>query len=98
MRPIILVMLLVDLGIVLATAYGVAVRRPTADRLRPIWSSFVISLLVGGSTSVNIAGDHVGSPGADVLAFVGPLMVGMAIMAAIVAFRERRAAAAPVAP
>lgn len=91
MRPIILVMLLVDLGIVLATAYGVSVRRPTAERMRPIWSSFVISLLVGGSTSTNIAGDHAGSAGADVLAFVGPLMVGMAIMGALVALRERRA-------
>lgn len=98
MRPIIIVMLLVDLGIVLATAYGVSVRRPTADRLRPIWSSFVISLLVGGSTSANIAGDHAGSPGADVLAFVGPAMIGMAIMGALVAFRERRAATAAVAP
>ena len=92
MRPIITVMLLVDLGIVLATAYGVAVRLPTSARPRPIWSSFVISLLIGGSTSINIAGDHVGKPGADILEFVGPMMVGMAIMAAIVAFREHRGA------
>jgi len=98
MRPIIIVMLLVDLGIVLATAFGVAMRKPTADRLRPIWSSFVLSLLVGGSTSLNIAGDHDGQPGADILTFVGPMMVGMAIMGALVAFRERRThAVEPVA-
>ena len=94
MRPIIIVMLLVDLGIVLATAFGVAMRRPTADRLRPIWISFVISLLIGGSTSLNIAGDHDGQPGADILAFVGPMMIGMAIMGALIALRERHGAGA----
>ena len=92
MRPIIIVMLLVDLGIVLATAFGVAMRKPTADRLRPIWSTFVIALLIGGSTSLNIAGDHGGQPGADILAFVGPMMVGMAIMGALIALRERHGA------
>ena len=92
MRPIIVVMLLVDLGIVLATAFGVAMRKPTADRLRPIWSTFVIALLIGGSTSLNIAGDHDGQPGADILAFVGPMMVGMAIMGALIALRERHGA------
>ena len=92
MRPIIMIMLLVDLGIILATAFGVAIRKPGADRLRPIWISFVVSLLIGGSTSLNIAGDHDGQPGADILEFLGPLMIGMAIMAALVAWRERRAA------
>ena len=94
MRPIITVMLLVDLGIVLATAFGVAMRKPTTDRLRPIWASFVVSLLIGGSTSLNIAGDHEGQPGADILAFVGPMMIGMAIMAALVALRQRHGAGA----
>ena len=98
MRSIIIVMLLVDLGIVLATAFAVAMRKPTADRLRPIWSSFVISLVIGGSTSLNIAGDHNGQPGADILAFVGPMMIGMAIMGALIALRERHdARASPTA-
>ena len=90
MRPIILVMFLVDLGIILATAYGVSVRAPTPDRRRPVWSSFVLSLLVGGSTSTTIANDHLGKPGSDILAFVGAAMVGMAVMGALVAVRERR--------
>ena len=94
MRPIIIVMLLVDLGIVLATAFGIAIRKPTPERLRPIWISFVVSLLIGGSTSLNIAGDHDGQPGADILAFVGPMMIGMAIMGALIALRERHGAGA----
>ena len=94
MRPIIVVMLLVDLGIVLATAFGVAMRKPTAERLRPVWYSFVVALLIGGSTSLNIAGDHVGKPGAEILAFVGPMMIGMAIMGALVALRERHSTSA----
>ena len=93
MRPIILLMLAVDIAIILASAFGIAMRKPSADRLRPMWASFVVSLLVGGSTSVNIAGDHAGQPGADILGFVGPTMIGMAIMAALVAYRQRRDAA-----
>ncbi|WP_309603181.1 hypothetical protein [Sphingomonas sp.] len=98
MRPIIVVMLLVDLGIVLATAFGVAMRKPTPERLRPIWISFAVSLLIGGLTSLNIASDHDGQPGADILAFVGPMMIGMAIMGALIALRERHGSgAAPTA-
>ena len=89
MRPIIVVMLLVDLGIILATAFGVAMRKPTAERLRPVWYSFVVALLIGGSTSLNIAGDHDGQPGGDILAFVGPMMIGMALMGALIALRHR---------
>ena len=94
MRPIIVVMLAVDIAIILVTAFGVAFRKPTADRRRPIWSSFVISLLVGGSTATSIARDHPGDPGSDILTFLGTMMIGMAIMGALVALRERHGAAA----
>ena len=98
MRLIIVVMLLVDLGIVLATAFGVAVRKPTPERLRPIWASFVVALLIGGSTSLNIAGDHDGQPGAEILAFVGPMMIGMALMGALIALRDRYGTGAAPTP
>lgn len=90
MRPIIVIMLLLDLTIVLVAAYAVALRTPTADRPRPIWFSFIISLLIGGSTSLNIASDHPADSGADILGFVGPMMIGMALMAALIALRQRR--------
>ena len=94
MRPIIIVMLLVDIGIFLATAFGVAMRVYSGDRRRPIWSSFAISLLITGNVSIQIANDHPGRPGADVLAFAGPMLIGMAIMCVLVLLRERRDARA----
>ena len=95
MRPIIIVMLCVQLGILLATIFAVAVRKPTANRPAPVWSSLAISLFVVGMTSNTIAEDHGGAPGADILAFGGPLLIGMGLMAALMLFSQRRSRIAP---
>ena len=67
------------------------VRTPTAARPVPVWSSLAISLFVVGMTSNTIAEDHRGAPGADILAFGGPLLLGMGVMAALMLFNQRRA-------
>jgi hypothetical protein len=90
MRPIIIVMLCIQIGILLATVFAVAVRKPTAARPVPVWSSLAVSLLVVGMTSNTIAEDHVGAPGADILRFGGPLLVGMGLMAALMLLSQRR--------
>lgn len=90
MRPIILVMLAVQAAILVATILAVAVRKPTATRPVPIWSSLAISLLVVGMTSNTISQDHAGAPGADILAFGGPFLIGMGLMAALMLIHERR--------
>ena len=90
MRPIIIVMLCVQVGILVATIFAVAVRKPTTARPAPVWSSLAISLLVVGMTSNTIAQDHPGAPGADILAFGAALLLGMAVMAALLLFKERR--------
>src|SRR5215210_3145457 len=90
MRPIIIVMLCVQIGILLATVFAVAVRQPTVARPVPVWSSLAVSLAVVGMTSNRIAEDHGGAPGADILAFGGPLLIGMGVMAALLLLRERR--------
>jgi hypothetical protein len=41
-------------------------------------------------TSNTIAEDHNGAAGADLLGFVGPMLIGMAVMAALLLFRQRR--------
>jgi hypothetical protein len=92
MRPIIIVMLLVDIGVFLAAAFAIALRADTASRGRPIWSSFAISLLITGNVSIQIANDHPGKQGADILNFVGPMLIGMAIMCVLMLLRDRRAA------
>jgi hypothetical protein len=94
MRPIILVMLFAQVAILLATIFAVAARRPTTARPIPIWSSLMISLLIVGMASNTIAADHTGSPGADILAFGGPLLIGMGVMAALMLFRDRRSSTA----
>ena len=91
MRPIIIVMLLIDIGIFLATAFTVAARTPTVGRLGSNWHTFALSLLITGATSIRIASDHPGKLGADLLAFAGPLLIGMAIMCVLVLLRDRRA-------
>jgi hypothetical protein len=93
MRPIIAVMLCVQIGILLTTIFAVAVRKPTTARPGPVWSSLAISLVVVGMTSNTIAEDHPGAPGADILGFGGPLLIGMGLMAALLVFSERRAQA-----
>jgi hypothetical protein len=90
MRPIIIVMLCIQVGILIATIFAVAVRKPTTARPAPVWSSLAISLFVVGMTSNTIAEDHAGAPGADILAFGGPLLIGMGLMAVLVVFNQRR--------
>lgn len=90
MKPIIVVMLCVQAAILLVTIFTVAVRSPTARRPKPIWSSLAVSMLVIGMTSNTIAEDHSGAAGADILGFVGPMLIGMAVMAALLLFRQRR--------
>lgn len=92
MKPIIIVMLATQVAIFLVTAFSVALRKPTAARPVPVWSGLAIALLVAGNASQSIADHHAGQAGADVLAFGGPLLMGMAIMCLLLLFRERRQA------
>jgi hypothetical protein len=90
MRALIIVMLVVQAGIFLATAYTILFARSSAGRPRPIWSSLAISLVIVAATSWQIADKHFGDPGADVLAYCSPLLLGMGLMAALLAIRQRR--------
>lgn len=90
MRALIIVMLAVQAGIFLATVYTILFVRPAAGRPRPIWSSFAVSLVIVAGASWNIADRHFGQVGADVLAFCSPLLLGMGLMAALLAIRQRR--------
>jgi drug/metabolite transporter (DMT)-like permease len=90
MRPIIIVMLCVEVALFLAAAYVVVVRKPTEERPGPVWTSLASSLLVGGIGANMVAENHSGQSGADILSFAGAMLFGMAIMCALVAFRQRR--------
>jgi drug/metabolite transporter (DMT)-like permease len=91
MRPLIMIMLVVQLAIFVVTAWTVMFERTNArNPRRPIWSSLAISLIIIAGTSWNIAEDHPGQPGADLLAYGSPLLLGMALMAAFIQIRQRR--------
>ena len=90
MKPIIIVMLCVQVAIFLAAVFAVGIQKRTAAKPRPIWSSFAISLFIVGMTSLRIGGGHADQTGADVLLFGGPLLIGMAIMCGLMLVRERR--------
>ena len=90
MRALIIVMLAVQVGIFLATAWTILFARASAGRPRPIWSSLAISLVIVAATSWQIADKHTGQPGADILAYCSPLLLGMGLMAALLTIRQRR--------
>jgi hypothetical protein len=47
-------------------------------------------LVIVSGTSFQIADKHAGQPGAEVLQFGAPLLLGMALMAALITLRQRR--------
>ena len=67
MRPIIIVMLVVQAAILVVTALTVTTARSTPDRRRPVWSGMILSLAIIGTVSWEIGDDHMGDAGADVL-------------------------------
>ena len=89
MRAIVIVMLVVQAAMVLTTVWTTLFARPRQSR-RTIWSSLAISLVIVAAASWNIAEKRVGQPGADILMYTAPLLLGMGLMAVLVALRQRR--------
>ena len=90
MKTIILVMLIVQAGIFIATAMAILFTPSKPGQSRPIWSTFAISLVVVSGASWNIGNSHAGEQGADILMYAAPLLLGMGIMAALLLIRHRR--------
>lgn len=90
MRALIIVMLAVQAAMFLTAAATVLVARPAAGRPRPVWSSLAVSLIIVAAVSWQIADKHAGDPGADILAYGSPLLLGMGLMAALLQIRQRR--------
>ena len=90
MKAIIIVMLAVQIAIFLVTAGAILFARPTGGRRRPIWANYAIALLIVSGASWNIGNSHAGQPGADILMYGAPLLLGMGIMAALLLIRGRR--------
>ena len=89
MKAIIIVMLAVQAAALLGTAIAVLTGRSVAGR-RPAWSMFTIALVIISGASWNIGNSHAGQPGADVLMYGAPFLLGMGVMAALMLLRIRR--------
>ena len=91
MRTIVMLMLAVQVGIFLVTAWTVMMKRaPDEKARRPIWSSLAISLVIVAGASWNIGERHLAEPGGDVLMYGSPLLLGMGLMALFMVIRQRR--------
>ena len=89
MKAIIITMLAVQATALLATAIAVLTGRSVAGR-RPAWSMFTIALVIISGASWNIGNSHAGQPGADILLYGSPFLLGMGVMAALMLLRHRR--------
>ena len=89
MKAIIITMLAVQATALLATAIAVLTGRSVAGR-RPAWSMFTIALVIISGASWNIGSNHIGQPGADILLYGSPFLLGMGVMAALMLLRHRR--------
>lgn len=89
MKAIIIVMLAVQVAALLATAVAALTARSVVGR-RPVWLNFAILLVIVSGASWNIANSHAGEPGADILMYGAPFLLGMGVMACLLLLRRRR--------
>jgi hypothetical protein len=91
MRAIVIVMLVVQAAMLLTVVWTMLFARPSAGQgRRPVWSSLAISLVIVGAASWNIGESREGQPGADIVMYIAPLLLGMGLMAALMSLRQRR--------
>lgn len=90
MRPIIAVVLLLDVAILLGVSFVVALRKASSNRIQLRWRTFVIPLLLAGWVSVKIGARYATGTGVEITRNLGLVLVGMGIMSILVALRKWR--------
>lgn len=90
MKPLLMIMLAAQAAIFLGAVFLVAFARTPAGRERPLWPGVVFGLVIVAWASSNQADRHEGQPGAEMLNYGATLLIGMAIMGALMAIRLRR--------
>jgi quinol-cytochrome oxidoreductase complex cytochrome b subunit len=89
MKAIVITMLVVEAAVFIVAIVATLFAR-SAGRRRPIWTSVSAALIIVAA-GANVIGDHhSGQPGADVLQAGAMGLLGMAIMAVLMALRLRR--------
>lgn len=90
MKPIIVVMLAVEAAMLVITCVTMLTAR-TEQRRRPLWPGLAIALVIVAATGQRIGAGHDGQAGAGFLEAGATFLLGMGIMAMLMALRHRRA-------
>jgi drug/metabolite transporter (DMT)-like permease len=90
MKAIVITMLVVEAAIFLVAIFSAVLAPSTNRRGRPMWSGIAISLIGVAVAASSIGEHHSGQPGADKLQAGAMVLIGMAIMTALMAIRLRR--------
>jgi hypothetical protein len=88
-KTIVIVMLALQVALILVTCATVIGAKPSPGRPRPIWSSLAIALIITASTSFQIASDHRGADGSELLEYGSGLLMGMGLLSLMVLIRQR---------
>ena len=89
MKPILILMLAIQVALLLITALTILKAKPSPGRPRPIWSSLAIALIITASTSYQIADHHRGGDGGELLEYGSGVLMGMALVCLMVLLRQR---------
>jgi hypothetical protein len=89
MKSIVIVMLALQVALLVVTAFTILKAKPSPGRPRPIWSSLAIALIISASTSFQIASDHRGADGSELLEYGSGLLMGMGLLSLMVLIRQR---------
>lgn len=90
MKPIIILMLCVQVAIFLIAAFQILFRKSELSSGRPVWSIKAMALVVVSLASWSVASNHQGREGADILQFGASVLFGMALGIALMSSRWRR--------
>lgn len=89
MEAMLIISLCAEIAMLVAIAYCVAVEKPTAAKSRQFWITIAATTFVVAIASVADSQRHPG-PGANLVADFGLVLIGVALLALLLAVRGRR--------
>jgi hypothetical protein len=90
MKAIVITMLVIEAAIFVVAILSAVLAPSTNRRGRPMWTGIAISLIIVAIAASSIGEHHSGQAGADMLRAGAMVLIGMAIMTALMGLRQRR--------
>ena len=89
MKAIVITMLIIEAAVFLVAIFATAFARSASGK-RPLGTGIAISLIIVSVAASSISNRHAGQAGADMLQAGAMVLIGMAIMTALMTLRQRR--------